>query len=349
MLHALAMTGVDERALYMTGLVSVIVPVYNAEEYLRYCIDNIVSQTYRNIEIILINDGSTDTSPEICDEYAQQDERIKVISKENGGPSDARNVGLKAAKGEYICFCDSDDYFTAPDVIEALVTEAAGSDFDFLFYDSDIMFEDGHKEKKNFRIRKKPYDDSTGPDMMRKLLNNNEFSHSVWLLFVRRATLEAIGLTFYKGLFVAEDAIFAVNLFLHSKSVRHVAKTLYCRRIRGDSITTVKSNVNHFIGYYTAFMEFTGHLNSDELDSMRRELLVDRSGEVFKQAFAHYYRMNRADRVSVAGKKKEVLQKAKEMDYFGNNNVRLICQSPFFYVYIRKPLRKLRQKIIDIM
>jgi glycosyltransferase involved in cell wall biosynthesis len=324
----------------------VIIPVYNAEEYLRYCIDSIVNQTYRNIEIILINDGSTDTSPEICEKYAALDERIKVISKENGGPSDARNVGLNAAKGEYICFCDSDDYFTVTDVIELLVTEAADGDFDFLFYDADIMFEDGHKVKKNFRIRKKPYENSTGPEIMSKLINNNEFSHSVWLLFVRRDTLEAIGLTFSSGLFVAEDAIFTVNLFLHSKSVRHVAKTLYCRRIRGDSITTVKSNVNHFVGYYTAFLEFTGHLSSDDIDSLQRKLLVNRSGEVFKQAIAHYYRMNRADRASVSDRKKEVLQKAREMNCFENRNVRLICQSPFIYIHIRKPLRKLRQKII---
>lgn len=91
-------------------LISVIVPVYNVEEYLRRCIDSILNQTYHDIEIILIDDGSTDNSGKICDEYALKDNRIRVIHKENGGLSDARNVGLNSMKGKYVTFVDSDDY-----------------------------------------------------------------------------------------------------------------------------------------------------------------------------------------------------------------------------------------------
>lgn len=91
-------------------LISVIVPVYNVEEYIERCIESIIKQTYNNIEIILIDDGSKDKSNEICDIYAQKDKRIKVIHKENEGVSKARNVGLDIAKGEYIVFIDSDDY-----------------------------------------------------------------------------------------------------------------------------------------------------------------------------------------------------------------------------------------------
>lgn len=91
-------------------LVSVIVPVYNVESYLEKCILSLVSQTYKNLEIILVDDGSTDKSSEICDEWALQDSRIRVIHKKNGGLSDARNAGLDVATGEYIAFVDSDDY-----------------------------------------------------------------------------------------------------------------------------------------------------------------------------------------------------------------------------------------------
>ena len=100
-------------------LISVIVPVYNVEHFLRYCVDSIIEQTYKNIEIILIDDGSTDASGTICDEYEKKDFRIKVIHKENGGLSDARNKGMQKACGEYYAFVDSDD-FIARDYIAYL-------------------------------------------------------------------------------------------------------------------------------------------------------------------------------------------------------------------------------------
>lgn len=94
----------------MNDLISVIVPVYNVEAYLRRCIDSILAQTYVNLEIILVDDGSTDMCGAICDEYAEKDDRIKVIHKENGGLSDARNAGLNAFTGKYVTFIDSDDW-----------------------------------------------------------------------------------------------------------------------------------------------------------------------------------------------------------------------------------------------
>ena len=92
------------------SLISVIVPVYNSEQTLHRCIDSILGQTYRNFELLLINDGSKDRSGEICDEYARQDSRVKVFHKENGGVSSARNVGLDNARGDWVTFVDSDDW-----------------------------------------------------------------------------------------------------------------------------------------------------------------------------------------------------------------------------------------------
>ena len=104
----------------MNELVSIIVPAYNAEAYLNRCIDSILSQTYRNIEIILVDDGSTDNTPVLCDEYSEQHKDIiKVIHKENGGVSSARNIGIETASGDYYAFVDSDDWI-ADDFIETL-------------------------------------------------------------------------------------------------------------------------------------------------------------------------------------------------------------------------------------
>ena len=104
-------------------LVSVIVPVYNVEEYLARCVDSILSQTYRNLEVILVDDGAKDSSGTICDSYAQRDTRVKVVHKENGGLSSARNAGIDIARGEYLEFVDSDDWLE-PDAVESMLHQA---------------------------------------------------------------------------------------------------------------------------------------------------------------------------------------------------------------------------------
>ena len=90
-------------------VISVIIPVYNAEKYISYCVDSVLKQSYKELELILVDDGSTDSSPELCDNYAERDNRVHVVHKRNGGVSQARNVGIEHATGEYIMFVDNDD------------------------------------------------------------------------------------------------------------------------------------------------------------------------------------------------------------------------------------------------
>lgn len=113
----------------MSGLISVVVPIYNRESTLRRCVDSVLRQTYENIEVILVNDGSSDNSENICREYAKTDSRVQVISKENGGLSSARNAGIDKSRGEYIFFLDSDDWID-PDTLEALLKAALREDAD---------------------------------------------------------------------------------------------------------------------------------------------------------------------------------------------------------------------------
>lgn len=127
-------------------MVSVLVPVYNSESVLARCLDSIISQTYKDLEIILVDDGSTDSSPRICDEYAVRDSRIKVIHQKNGGISNARNTGLKNAKGEYIQLVDHDDVIH-PQMVEILLALFDNEDYDFSMcygepiYDVDLLTE----------------------------------------------------------------------------------------------------------------------------------------------------------------------------------------------------------------
>ena len=139
--------------------VSIIIPVHNTETYIRRCVDSAINQTYKNIEIILIDDGSSDKSPEICDEYALLDDRIIVIHKDNGGLSSARNTGLKIASGEYISFLDSDDWMMG-NMIEKmlLLCQQYKADISIcgMFTDHDLGKENKFEEKVEIKQAKEP-------------------------------------------------------------------------------------------------------------------------------------------------------------------------------------------------
>lgn len=128
----------------MNELVTVVVPIYNVEKYLERCILHIIHQTYRNLEIILVDDGSPDNCPQICDEYAARDPRIKVIHKQNAGLGMARNTGIEQATGEYICFFDSDDYI-APETIETCVAAAKEHRADLVVFGKEDVTPEGEK------------------------------------------------------------------------------------------------------------------------------------------------------------------------------------------------------------
>lgn len=132
----------------MDKLISVIVPIYNVEKYLTKCIESIINQTYENLEIILVDDGSPDNCPIICDEYAKRDSRVKVIHKKNGGLSDARNAGLDIATGEYIMFIDSDD-FVEIDMMESMMNNMIDNNVDLVVCNIKYIYDNSEKVKYN--------------------------------------------------------------------------------------------------------------------------------------------------------------------------------------------------------
>lgn len=151
-------------------LISVVVPVYNVEKYLNRCVESIVNQTYKNLEIILVDDGSTDSSPAICDEWAQKDNRIKVIHKKNGGLSSARNAGIKALTGKYVCFIDSDDYIEI-NTFELMLKSITKDDYDVCICSANLV------DKDYNIISKENYKSSTfsGEEVMKAFLTGKVF------------------------------------------------------------------------------------------------------------------------------------------------------------------------------
>lgn len=214
----------------MNATISVIVPVYNVEKYLNRCVDSILMQTYRNMEIILVDDGATDSSGVICDEYAQKDSRIRVIHKENGGLSDARNAGIEAAKGQYFCFIDSDDYID-PEMLEVLYHLITDNEADISVCGIRDCFDSGKcfqsSENKQFVI--------LGKEALRYILEGKYLYGSICNKLICRELCQDH--RFVKGK-TYEDAFFIPELFLRAKKVAATTKSYYNYWHRSDSITT---------------------------------------------------------------------------------------------------------------
>lgn len=217
----------------MNVLVSVIVPVYNVENYLRECVDSILRQTYQNIEIILVDDGSTDSSGHICDKYMDIDNRIKVIHKENGGLSDARNAGIKIASGEYISFVDSDDYISEI-FIEALANKINDTDCKVIALNLQKEFWDGEQNKVNLEtnLKKVVYEKKNAKDALELMLYQQIPTEAQFKLY-HRSVFENI--RFPYGYYY-EDVATTYKTFEETSSVIIVTGDLYAYRKRKTSI-----------------------------------------------------------------------------------------------------------------
>lgn len=234
------------------GLISVIIPVYNVEQYLRECLDSVLAQTYSSYEVIMIDDGSTDRSGDICDEYAARDTRFRVIHKENGGLSVARNTGFDLSCGEYVYFLDSDDLLE-PDALEELLSTMEGSNADFAFFEA-ITFRDQDPDAAVVQgyFRSREYETLPGIDVFGKLSSNNEFKTAIPTYFWRRSFISSNSLAFLPGV-LYEDLIFSFAAFCVAKKAAHCHRTLYRRRLREGSIVTSKPGKRNFESMCTVF------------------------------------------------------------------------------------------------
>lgn len=227
-------------------LISVIVPVYNVENYMRQCIDSLLNQTLSNIEIILVDDGATDTSPKICDEYARRYSRIKVIHKLNGGLGSARNAGMKEARGKYIGFVDSDDYVsvkmyeTLLDVAETNKADCAYCEFTRFWNDTVDVTKPPKKTIKVYsdkEILDAYLLDRIGCSPLEK--EDCSYGASVNLGLFRSDVIQRSKVEFVSEReFIAEDMIFDIDFIPYCKKIVHTNEALYFYRFNPDSLTT---------------------------------------------------------------------------------------------------------------
>lgn len=212
----------------MNDLISIIVPVYNVEKYIEKCVNSIINQTYKNIEIILVDDGSKDRSGEICDELKLKDNRIKIIHKQNGGLSDARNAGMKIANGNYIGFVDSDDYIKE-DMFETLyeLCKKYNSDISIVSY-----YEIYHDKVIGVRDSKKLYE-LNKIDAMKEILIDRAIQSYAWNKLFKRELFEQIEFPTNKNF---EDIATTLLLFERADKVVLLEDPKYYYVRRDDSI-----------------------------------------------------------------------------------------------------------------
>ena len=255
--------------------VSVIIPVYNTEKYLRECLDSVVNQTLRDIEIICVDDGSTDGSLEILHEYAAKDSRFSVFSQENSGQSVARNVAMKCAHGKYFFFLDSDDYLETV-ALERMAVLADAEELDVVVCGRTIHYErdDLLRELPPKTEERTPV--QSGIAYMREAKNRRYYSTTATTKLVLRELVENYGISFPEGM-IHEDALFIFLVFMAASRVVQIPDELYGRRIReGSTMTTPVShkNVHGYFGGALGMLEYASHgpYEPDKEDEIWRAL-----------------------------------------------------------------------------
>lgn len=217
--------------------VSVIVPIYKVEKYLQQCVESIQKQTYQNIEIILVDDGSPDRCPEMCDELAMKDSRIKVIHKTNGGLSDARNYGIDAATGDYLVFVDSDDYWDSNIALERCMNVSSSLDADVTIFGLKKYYHDtGESEVMHMNVSK---DDCTRLLPIKQLLKDNVFITSACNKLIKASFFKgSSGIRFVKGQ-LSEDIEYCSQILLSAHKFAVLPENFYVyRQGRKGSIST---------------------------------------------------------------------------------------------------------------
>lgn len=309
---------------------SIIIPVYRVEKYIHNCVESALNQSFAEIEVILVDDGSPDGCPAICDNFAERDARVRVIHKENGGLSDARNVGIAAAKGDYILLLDSDDYIDTDTCRRLLPFAQSGCD---------IIVGDGICEGGNTLLRH-DFDCPmcTGQEFLKVALDHREMPMAAWLYVFRRHFLEENGLFFKKGI-LHEDEQFTPRAFLKAERVGNSRACFYHYVIRDGSITTkpdLRKNAVDFLATCRELEQIYAQLPEKILGTRLTDQLAGKYLSLFQQG--RLYRWGRE-----YCPKRYLLRLAR----YPRNQLKavLFALSPRLYWHINHASKKLRCRV----
>lgn len=252
-------------------VISIIIPVYNISTYLDSAIDSVVHQTYKNIEIILIDDGSTDGSSLICDEWARKDKRVKCIHQKNAGVSVARNIGFEISTGDYILFADGDDEI-AVDMCEKMITKLRDDHADMCYCGYlNIFHNETVKVIPENKILKKN-------EIIRDLITEVSFFTAIWnKLFCRTVLIDSKGdfIPFSRGIYVGEDALWLSKVLKNAEIVTSLSEPLYYWKRREDSATQGNTKIRTDTKYLTVLDAYK-YMTLEMEDIINRRIMCKR-------------------------------------------------------------------------
>jgi len=295
-------------------VISVIVPVYKAENYLHRCVDSILAQTFTDFEVLLVDDGSPDRSGEICDEYAQKDGRVRVFHKENGGVSSARNVGIDNALGKYTIHADPDDW-VEPNMLEELYKKAQEEDADMVICDFYI-----HTKNKEIYISQKPSE--TSNNVLLDDIMNQRVHGGCWNKLIKASSYRGKLIRFPENMIIWEDQFYICNILLISPlKINHIAIPLYHYdiAINTDSLVYRNKNIKQMIMSQEYFISYFSNILESRVQLLNHFKIVTKN-----KAFITAY------------KKKDIIDYYSEINsYYSLLSKNLLC--PFVALTIKFP------------
>lgn len=271
-------------------LLSVIIPVYNVEQYLKRCIDSVLSQTFAAYEVILVDDGSTDSSSIICDTYANRFNNISVIHKENGGSSSARNAGIERAMGEYLLFIDSDDYLIDDDFFSHLSQRIYAYHEDMIIFgvENENILGERFVSRGDYDLAVINLHDKKST--LDYLVKHKQMPGAAWVVASKRKIVDDLSLRFPQNV-TAEDYYWILNLVYYSKSIGAINDIAYRYCRRAGSITTTKSSsLTGVLGMNVAISDW---LKKDTLAYKSMQIYV---AQIFLIMLLNYSHINVSDR-----------------------------------------------------
>lgn len=353
-----------------TPRISIVIPAFNVEKYISECLDSVIEQPMDEIEIICINDGSTDNTENIIKEYQETDHRIILISQQNNGLSFSRNIGKDAAKGKYILFLDADDKL-AYNALEILYDKAEANDADVCLFSSK-PFLDSENVKAEYKHFCESYQRNgiyntieNGREMFRILNENGDYLVNVGFYLVKREFLTYNNISFYNGI-VHEDNLYTFMVLMHAERVGFVNSSLNFRRVREGSIMTQKKTFQNVYGYFICGIQMIKYLFDHTNDASINTVIIynhvsimfNSSVDIFKNLdkkekacadkldpyekwlFTLLVKNNADNKTELRKRDEKLNKKSRELEKIKNSKSYRLAQM------MAKPIRKLKKTLM---
>ena len=344
------------------NLVSIIMPVYNSSKYLKNALDSIIGQTYKNLEIILINDGSTDNSLEICKKYEKEDKRIVIVDKKNTGVSDSRNLGIDLARGEYIFFMDSDDWLEN-DAIESLLEIIIKQRVDIVkcnFYRE----QNGNKIENIYpqELLNKKIDTSESKKIIDYILSGKIEAY-LWCLLIKKDIIKKYNIKFDIKLSMAEDTIWLLQLLINPTTIFIIDKYLYHYNINVKSISRNQMQIVKNLNYSLLIAKKEKDIlkNKNLLTCFRKKIIEENTTGSIENYCYEMYQNNQMEELQEVINNIEIRKFLHQnklynkriyvyiaLKYIRKGKIKKLLKLYFFRKNIKKVLKEIKQFLVEV-